>query len=134
MVKMPRPIRRSGGKKNIGRGVRRHRVRKYKLPKRERFFLLDAEIGKFLMKELAEKTILVTLGVMSVEELRAHSKKEIMARFKMSEKRFDARAMRIRPLIEAHLQRKMVDVLLSMGRDTREKLEAGGKLGRRRKQ
>ncbi len=133
MAKMPRPIRRSDGKKNVRPGVRRHGVRKYKFPKSKWFGLIDADIGRYLMRKLAKKNILAEFDTVPAEGVRALSKKEIMKKFNISEMRFDARARRIRPVIEAYFQQKMTEVLLSIGQATREKLEREGKLGAKRK-
>ena len=57
---------------------KKSQTRKYRLPKSGRYFKVDAEIGKYLMDELAGKSILGTSGLIPIEELRAHSKDDIM--------------------------------------------------------
>ncbi len=76
----------------------------YRMPRSQRIFRLDAEIGKYLM-----------------ELPSALTEAEIIRFFNINKKMFDARARRIAPILKEAEKRNIMDLLYQMGKEPRGK-------------
>lgn len=93
--------KKTAGKKTSRRD--RKAIPKYRMPRDKRIFRLDAEIGRFLM-----------------DSLDAMTKAEIIRHFGISERRFNARARNIAPILKKFEKQQVMELLFEMGKERPE--------------